>query len=262
MNTIRLVSAAGGRFSRELGIELKAERPADVFRWFLASVLFGARISETVVKHTVRAFEQAGVTTPEAIERTGWDGLVAILDSGGYVRYDFKTATKLLDLCRALRERYSCDLERLHAEASDPRDLEERLSALAKGIGRVTANIFLREMRGIWRKARPLPSDLVMLAAGNLGLLSRRTAGPEQALALLQDRWRRSGGRAKDFPDLESALLRIGKNSCRKKACDTCPVRSLCRAAAGARRRRGTDHHPAARQDRTRGPRLDRVGPA
>jgi endonuclease III len=247
MNTIQLVTAAGGRFSRELGIELKAERPADVFRWFLASVLFGARISETIVKHTVQAFEKAGVTTPAAIERTGWDGLVAILDSGGYVRYDFKTATKLLDVCRTLRERYSYDLERLHAEASDPRDLEERLAALAKGIGSVTANIFLREMRGIWWKARPLPSDLVMLAAGNLGLLSRRTVGSEQALALLQDRWKKSGGRAKDFPDLESALLRIGKNFCRKKACDICPVRSLCRTATEARRRRGTDHHPAAR---------------
>jgi endonuclease III len=247
MNTIRLVSAAGGRFSRELGIELKAERPADVFRWFLASVLFGARISETIAKHTVQAFEQAGVPTPRAIERTGWDGLVAILDSGGYVRYDFKTATKLLDLCRTLRERYSCDLEQLHREASDPRDLEERLTALAKGIGRVTVNIFLREMRGIWRKARPLPSDLVMLAAGNLALFPRRTAGPEQALAYMQKWWKKSGGRVKDFPDLESALLRIGKNFCRKKACDTCPVRALCRAATGARRRRGTDHHPAAR---------------
>jgi endonuclease III len=251
MNTTRLVSAAGGRFSRELGIELKTERQADVFRWFLASVLFGARISETIVKHTVQAFEQAGITTPEAIERTGWDGLVAILDSGGYVRYDFKTATKLLDLCRTLRERYSCDLELLHAEASDPRDLEERLAALAKGIGGVTVNIFLREMRGIWRKAQPLPSDLVMLAAGNIGIFPRRAVGPEQALALLQDRWKKSGGRAKDFPDLEAALLRIGKNSCRKKACDTCPVRTLCRAATGARRRSGTDHHPAARRNRT-----------
>jgi endonuclease III len=262
MNTIQLVTAAGGRFSRELGIELNAERPANIFRWLLASVLFGARISETIVKHTVQAFEQAGVTTPEAIERTGWDRLVAILDSGGYVRYDFKTATKLLDLCRTLRERYQGDLERLHAEASDPRDLEERLTALAKGIGRVTTNIFLREMRGIWRKARPLPSDLVMLAAGNLGFLPRRTVAPEQALAHMQKWWKESGGRTKDFPDLEAALLRIGKNFCRRKACDTCPVRSLCRTAPGARRRHGTDHHPAARRDRTRGPRLDSVGPA
>ncbi|OPY84671.1 MAG: hypothetical protein A4E72_02130 [Syntrophus sp. PtaU1.Bin208] len=227
----RIVAAAGGRFSRELGIDLEESRSDEVFQWLFASVLFGARISETIVKHTVQAFKEAGVLTPEAIERTGWDGLVSILDRGGYVRYDFKTATKLLELCRTLRERYQGDLSRLHAEASDPGDLEERLKALAKGIGNVTVNIFLREMRGIWQKARPLPSDLVMLAAGNLGLFPRRIDDREQALALLQDRWKESGGREPDFPDFESALLRLGKNYCRKKSCDCCPVRSQCCSA-------------------------------
>lgn len=231
MNMIGIVEAVGGRFSRELGIDLEGGRSGEIFKWFLASVLFGARISETIVKHTFRAFEQAGVTTPEKIERTGWDGLVLILDRGGYVRYDFKTATKLLELCRTLRERYQNDLGRLHAEASDPRDLEERLKALTKGIGNVTVNIFLRELRGIWKKAQPLPSDLVMLAAGNIGLISS-TDEREQALALLQERWMESGGREKDFPDCESALLRVGKNYCRKKICDACPARTACRSAA------------------------------
>lgn len=262
MNAARIIEAAGGRFSRELGIDLDAGRPGDVFRWFLASVLFGARISETIVRHTVREFEQAGVTTPEAIERTGWDGLVVILDRGGYVRYDFKTATKLLDISRTLRERYENDLDRLHADASDPRDLEARLAALAKGIGSVTANIFLREMRGRWRNAQPLPSDLVLLAARNTGLIPRRQDDRQRALALLQDRWKKSGGRTRDFPDLESALLRIGKNHCRKKACDDCPVRAECKSAAGAGRGHGTDHHPAARRDRARRARQDRVGTA
>jgi hypothetical protein len=32
----------------------------------------------------------------------GWDGLVAILDRGGYVCYDYKTATKLLEINRNL----------------------------------------------------------------------------------------------------------------------------------------------------------------
>ena len=261
MNALRIVAAAGGRFSTELGIDLEARRSGDVFRWFLASVLFGARISETIVKHTVQAFERAGVTTPENIERTGWEGLVAILDRGGYVRYDFKTATKLLDLS-TLGERYQSDLVRLHGEASDPRDLEERLKALAKGIGNVTVNIFLREMRGIWSKARPLPSDFVMLAGRNIGLFPQKTVEPEQALALLREQWKESRGRVKDFPDLESSLLRIGKDFCRKKACNACPVPYLCRSASGARRRHGTDHYPAARRDRTRGARRDRIGSA
>jgi endonuclease III len=245
MDATWIVTTAGGRYSRELGIDLDGGRP-HVFRWFLAAVLFGARISETIVKRTVRAFEEAGITTPEAVERTGWDGLVEILDRGGYVRYDFKTATKLLDLCRNLRERYAGELGLLHAEATGPRDLEDRIKALAKGIGDVTVNIFLREMRGIWSKARPLPSDSVLLAAANIGLVPRSVKGCEAALEHLLALWKSGGERARSFPDLEAALLRIGKNFCRKEACPACPVRTACGKAC-RRKRVGTDHHRADR---------------
>ena len=238
MNAI--VRAAGGRFSRELGIDLDAGRPGDVFRWFLASVLFGARISETIVKHTVRAFEEAGVTSPERIAQTGWDGLVAILDRGGYVRYDFKTATKLLDLSRTLRSHYEGNLDRLHGSASDSRDLEDRLKSLAKGIGDVTVNIFLREMRGLWPKARPLPMDPVMLAAANLGCLPRGMQDRAKALDDLLQLWQRKGGPLRDFADFEAALLRIGKNFCRKEACSACPVREACRRPRRRRASNGT----------------------
>jgi endonuclease III len=224
-----IVRAAGGRFSRELGIDLDAGRSADIFRWFFAAVLFGARISETIVKRTVHAFEEARVAAPDDIERTGWDGLVAILDRGGYVRYDFKTATKLLDLSRTLRERYRGDLNRLHAAAAGPRDLEARLKDLSKGIGEVTVNIFLREMRGIWPKARPLPSDLVLRAASNMGLVPRGLMDRGKALSGLLQFWQREGGSIRDFADFESALLRIGKNFCRKAACSACPARQACR---------------------------------
>src|SRR5512139_1599108 len=79
-----------GQFSAELGIDLSEGRSREVFRWFLASVLFGARISETIVKRTFREFVRRAVASPGAILETGWDGLVEILDRGGYVRYDFK----------------------------------------------------------------------------------------------------------------------------------------------------------------------------
>ena len=123
-----------GRFSTELGIDLSEGRSREVFRWLLASVLFGARISETIVKRTFREFVRRSVVSPGVILKTGWDGLMEILDRGGYVRYDFKTATKLLDLSRALTETYDSDLANLHADAAGPRDLEEKLMSLAKGI--------------------------------------------------------------------------------------------------------------------------------
>lgn len=231
-----IVTAMGGRFSREMGIDLSRGEGFGVFAWFLASVLFGARISETIVKHTFQEFEKADVLSPKRILETGWDGLVAILDRGGYVRYDFKTATKLLDIAGTLERHYRGDLNRLHEAAADQRDLEARLEALAKGIGAVTVNIFLREMRGVWPKAAPLPSDLVVTAARNLGIIPQRMVDRERILARLMETWKASGKRAKDFPDLEAALLRVAKNCCRRNACAACRLRSICRTGKMRRR--------------------------
>ena len=45
-----------------------------------------------------------GVLSPSKILETGWDGLVEILDEGGYTRYDFKTATKILEIAKIFRK--------------------------------------------------------------------------------------------------------------------------------------------------------------
>jgi hypothetical protein len=204
------VQKLGGKFSRELGISLFSGRAAEIFKWFLASVLFGARISEAIAVRTYREFEREGLLDARQIAARGWDGLVAVLDAGGYVRYDFRTATKLLDVCGALLQNYHGDLNALHAAASDTADLEERLKALGKGIGDVTVNIFLRELRGVWSKAEPLPSDLVLKGAMDLALLPRASRDRRIALALLKERWTAEGNRSQDFPDFEAALLRCG----------------------------------------------------
>ena len=206
-----------GRFSAELGIDLSSGQPREIFKWFLASVLFGACISESTVEKTFREFDARGVVSPETILHTGWDGLVAILDAGGYVRYDFKTATKLLDMCRSLTEDYHADLVNLHTASTDPRALEQRLKTLAKGIGEVTVNIFLREMRGIWKKANPLPSDLVVMASKERGLVPKTVKDRTRVLRLLMDAWKKAGRKKKDFPDFEAALVRAGIELRRKK---------------------------------------------
>ncbi len=76
-------------------------------------------------------------------------GMAEILDSRGYVRCDFKTATHLLEITETLQERYAGDLNLLHQQAIDERDLESRLMEF-NGIGPVTTNIFLRDPRGVW----------------------------------------------------------------------------------------------------------------
>ncbi len=224
-----LVKLIGGRFSSALGIHLSSGDPWEIFKWFLASILFGARISEAIAIRTYREFESEGILSAKAVDNKGWDGLVEILDRGGYARYDFKTASKLLDICDALIKGYKGNLNIMHSEALDPRDLEEKLKALGRGIGDITANIFLREMRGIWEKANPLPSDLVVMAAKNLRIIPSDLRDKGEILARLKRKWTGEGMKMKDFPDFEAALLRLGKNSCRRTACVRCPLREDCR---------------------------------
>jgi hypothetical protein len=38
-------------YSEELGIDLGKNDEGELFKWFLASILFGARISETIAKN-------------------------------------------------------------------------------------------------------------------------------------------------------------------------------------------------------------------
>ncbi|MBW8305579.1 MAG: hypothetical protein K0M46_01735 [Thiobacillus sp.] len=205
-----LVKSRGGRYAGTLGIDLAAADGGERFKWFLAAVLYGTRISESLATRTWREFAVRDVLAPDRIVATGWDGLVGILDAGGYVRYDYKTATKLLDVCAALMRDYGGSLDALHDAAVDPRDLERRIKALGKGIGDTTVGIFLRELRGIWAKAEPPLSPLAISGATALGYLRAGTPDPDRALARLRHLWETDGQPATGFADFESALVREG----------------------------------------------------
>ena len=218
----------GGGYASTLGINLASMESAEVFKWFLAAILFGARISESIVMKTCHEFRKAGVLSPEAILNTEWQGLVDILDRGGYVRYDFKTATKLLEVAGALKENYDGDLNRLHFFAEDERDMELKLQSMGRGIGPVTVNIFLREMRGVWEKAEPSLSELALLAAHKLGLI--QTTNAAMALKELKIWWETNEHTPAGFSDLEAALVKLGKTCCRKERCSLCLLKEQCRS--------------------------------
>jgi endonuclease III len=187
-------------YSDELGLDLT--KPEDRFKWFLASVLFAKRIPAETAKETYLYFEQEELTSPDAILLAGWDRLVEVLDSGGYTRYDFSTATNLLGIAKTLKEKYG-SLERLHAESTSPTDLENRLREF-KGVGPVGVNIFLRELRGIWEKAKPHPSPIAVATAQKIGL------NPE------------------DVERYESQLVRLNLEYCKKHRSSECPLRYNC----------------------------------
>jgi endonuclease III len=220
-----LLSRLGGRFSAELGLNL-AEGPEERQKWFLAAVLYGAPISGKQAARTFRVFADQGVVTPEAVLARGWDGLVALLDQGGYTRYDFKTATKLLKIMGTLKEKYEGDLERLAAAARDPADLERRLMELAPGIGPTTVNIFLRELRGLWPHACPPLGSLAQQAAEHLKLI-RAGLSPAEAWTALEALWTAQPVAGFEVTDLEAALVRLGRDFCRKPG-KSCPMEPWC----------------------------------
>ncbi len=190
-------------YSQELGLDLRREE--DRFKWFLASILFAKRISSEIAKRTYKEFEREGIVTPEKIIKSGWDKLVEVLDLGGYVRYDFSTASNLLEIAASLKEKYG-SLETLYTQVRSSKNLENKLLEF-KGVGPTAVSIFLRELKGIWERANPQPSPLAKEVASKLGL----------------------GEGELELPDMESSLVRINLEFCRRKRCFSCPVKEGCR---------------------------------
>ena len=68
-----------------------------------------------------------------------------------------------------LLKEYEGSLNALHERADDGRDLERRLLAFY-GVGPVTVNIFLRELRPFWDKDNAEPSEKVVELARRQGI--------------------------------------------------------------------------------------------
>jgi endonuclease III len=210
------VDIFGQRYSEILGIRVSEGTDEEIFKWFLASILFGAPITEASVLRTYKCFQKYSALSPEKILKAGWDELVKILDEGGYTRYDFKTADKLLEVMENLTGKYGGSLALIHDAASGPRDLENRLKDLGKGIGDVTVSIFLRELRDVWEKTDPMPTSLEILAAIEIGILEESET-PENALKKLKAFWAKNSVAGKSFANFETALVRLGKDVRKKR---------------------------------------------
>jgi len=190
-----------------LGIDLKSRRNKEVVKWFLAAILYSKPIRESSATRTFRCFDRNGVTTASRVVGAGWDRLVSILDEGGYTRYDFSTADKLLEVFGNLQARYGGNLNRLYETSRDGQELEENLRRLGKGIGDITVSIFLRDMRWIWRKADQRPTPLVITAMKSLGIKDLKECARSNRVDLVR---------------LETALFWYSKNFLKKRT--TMPI--------------------------------------
>jgi len=135
-------------YAQRLQIDLASRKEKELFKWFLACLLFGKPIQTEIAEQALRELIAARLTSPTAIQQAGWDRLVYLLDRAHYVRYDFSTATKLLEVSEELKRRYGT-LTNLLAQAKTAAELSRKLQEF-KHIGPVTARIFLREVRPIW----------------------------------------------------------------------------------------------------------------
>lgn len=126
------------------------------------------------------------------------------MDLGGYVKCDFSTASNLLTVIRLLIKKYGVDIDKIHDEAEDSRDLERRLLEF-KGVGPTAVNIFLRELRSIWVKADPPISKYVLIVKDRLGLS------------------------IEDTRKYEPNLVKIFIEYCKRRKCSVCPLNIWCK---------------------------------
>jgi endonuclease III len=189
-------------YPEAFGLELT--KPEDRFKWFLASMLFAKRISSKIAGKTFMKLIEAGLTTPEKILEAGWGKLVEILDSGGYVRYDYSTATNILEAAKLLINRYDGSLEKLYEEADSFKELENRLREF-KGVGPTAISIFLRELKEVWVKAKPKPSSMAIEVGKRLKL------------------------KKNEIENFEGKLVRLNLEFCKKRKCMECFFKNFCR---------------------------------
>lgn len=92
--------------AQDLGLSVDPNDEPALFKWLLASMLFGHRIAQTIAARTWRVLVDRGCGTPQALARCPHAALVRMLGEGGYRRYDVSTARRLSRLGQRLVDEY------------------------------------------------------------------------------------------------------------------------------------------------------------
>ncbi|SHL68040.1 DNA methylase [Phytopseudomonas punonensis] len=133
--------------AQQLGLdaELDEARETALFKWLLASFLFGKPIQQSVAERAYRVIvEQHELDTPAKLARCSKQELVRLLGQARYVRYDISTAERLHKLSRKLLHEYGGMLTTIRQQSPSREDFAKRLLAF-EGIGPKTLEIFMRE---------------------------------------------------------------------------------------------------------------------
>ncbi len=129
----------------DLGIDLADGKPQQLYRWFLACLLFARPIQQEIAADAYRALIGKGrLTSPGRFKDIQREPLRKLLDDARYARYDYVTADQLHESMRRVVDEYR-SVSRMVKDAESIDDLRKRLLGF-KGIGDLTADIFLHEL--------------------------------------------------------------------------------------------------------------------
>ena len=193
-----ILNTHGQTYAQQAGIRLR-DAPAPLFQLLCESLLLSTRIEAEKAVEATAALKQADLVTPRKMVEASWQQRVDVIKNHGYRRYDSRGSTQLGQTADLVLKRYYGDLRQLRAEAHHNVNEEKRLLQQFKGVGPVGAEIFLREVQGLWGEAYPFVDEKVTRAAKRLELPS-----DPRRLALLVPRC--------DFPRLVAGIIRVDLN--------------------------------------------------
>ncbi len=129
----------------DLGIDLADGKPQQLYRWFLACLLFARPIQQEIAADAYQSLIRKGhLTSPGRFEDIQREPLRKLLDDAHYARYDYVTADQLHESMRRVVEEYG-SVSHMVKDAESMDDLRKRLLGF-KGLGDLTADIFLNEL--------------------------------------------------------------------------------------------------------------------
>jgi endonuclease III len=167
--TRRLLDGAGTTYAEEAGIRLD-DKPMPLFELLVLCMLASKPIDATIAMQAAREIFAEKLRTPDAVLEAHRRIMIDAFGRAGYARYDESSATRLVDIAAAVRDKYHGDLRGLAARSGQDVDAAKRLLEKFKGIGDTGADIFLREVQDVWTWVRPHFDRRAIQAAKQLGL--------------------------------------------------------------------------------------------
>lgn len=164
-----LLGTHGQTYADEAGIRLR-DTPQPLYQLLVLACLLSAPIRASVAVDAAHALFEAGLRTPRRMREATWQQRVDALGEGHYRRYDESTSTTLGKGAEFVQQHYGGDLRRLRRKADGDGQRMRKLLQEVPGLGPTGADIFLREVQGVWPELEPWVDGKVSQGAGRLGL--------------------------------------------------------------------------------------------